>query len=80
MVGAIATAAEIQNDFERYLKLVESGDEVIITENGREVARLIPANAAVSDLTDSLTGILKGDVDPEQAKEERLREKYETAD
>ena len=52
----------------------------IVTKNGKEVARLIPRNAAVSYLTDSLTGILKGDVDLKQAKEEKLREKYETAD
>ena len=80
MVGAIATATEMQNNFERYLALAISGEEVIVTKNGKEVARLIPRNAAVSYLTDSLTGILKGDVDLKQAKEEKLREKYETAD
>lgn len=31
-------------------------------------------------LTDSLTGILKGDYDLDEAKTERLKEKYETAD
>ena len=80
MVGATATATEMQNNFGRYLTLVADGKEVIVTKNGKEVARLIPRNAAVSYLTDSLTGILKGDVDLKQAKEERLREKYETTD
>ena len=80
MVGATATATEMQNNFGRYLTIVADGKEVIVTKNGKEVARLIPRNAAVSYLTDSLTGILKGDVDLRQAKEERLREKYETSD
>ena len=78
MVGA--TATEMQNNFGRYLTIVADGKEVIVTKNGKEVARLIPRNAAVSYLTDSLAGILKGDVDLRQAKEERLREKYETSD
>ena len=80
MVGATATATEMQNNFGRYLTLVADGKEVIVTKNGKEVARLIPRNAAVSYLTDSLAGILKGDVDLKQAKEERLKEKYETSD
>ena len=80
MVGATATATEMQNNFGRYLTIVADGKEVIVTKNGKEVARLIPRNAAVSYLTDSLTGILKGDVDLRQEKEERLREKYETSD
>ena len=72
----IATAAVMQNDFHRYLNLVMSGQEVIVTKNGREVGRFIPKNAAVSYLTDSLTGILKDDRDLDEIKAERLAEKY----
>ena len=80
MVGAIATATEMQNNFGRYLNLVMNGSEVIVTKNGKEVGRLIPKDAAVSYLTDSLTGILKGDHDLDEARAERMRSKYETAD
>ena len=80
MIGATATATEMQNNFGKYLSLVMAGQEIIVTKNGREVGRFIPKDAAVSYLTDSLTGILKGDYDIDQAKEERLREKYEAAD
>ena len=80
MVGATATATEMQNNFGRYLNLVMNGSEVIVTKNGREVGRFIPKDAAVSYLTDSLSGILKGDYDLDEAREERLRAKYETAD
>ena len=38
-----------------------SGQEIIVTKNGREVGRFIPKEAAVSYLTDSLIGILKED-------------------
>ena len=80
MIGATATATEMQNNFGKYLSLVMAGQEIIVTKNGREVGRFIPKDAAVSYLTDSLTGILKGNYDIDQAKEERLQEKYEAAD
>ena len=80
MVGATATATEMQNNFGRYLNIVMGGDEVIVTKNGKEVGRFIPKGAAVSYLTDSLAGILHGDADPDSAREAALREKYEIVD
>ena len=77
---ATATATEMQNNFGRYLALVQGGNEVIVTRNGKEVGRFIPRSAAISYLTDSLTGILKGNIDIDHAKEEGLREKYEVVD
>ena len=77
---ATATSTEMQNNFGRYLQMVMNGGEVIVTRNGKEVGRLIPRKAAVSYLTDSLTGILSGNEDPDQAKAERLMEKYESTD
>lgn len=59
----IATVTEIQNDFDRYLALIMSGQEIIITNNGQELGRFIPKNSTASYLTDSLTGILKEDYD-----------------
>ena len=82
MIGntAMATATEMQNNFGRYLSLVRDGIEVIVTTNGQEVGRFLPREAAVSYLTDSLTGILKENADLDQVKEERLREKYAITD
>lgn len=80
MVGATATATEMQNNFGRYLSIVMGGDEVIVTKNGKEVGRFIPKGAAVSYLTDSLAGILHGDADLDSARDAALREKYEMAD
>ena len=75
-----ATATEMQNNFGRYLNLVLSGQEIIVTKNGKEVGRFIPKDTAISYLTYSLRGILKGDYDLDKEKAERLAEKYETAD
>ena len=74
MMIETATATEMQNNFGRYL--VMSGQEIIVTKNGKEVGRFIPKDATVSYLTDSLTGILQEDYDLDEAKEESLREKY----
>ena len=75
-----ATATEMQNNFGRYLNLVMSGNEVIVTKNGREVGRFIPKDTAVSYLTDSLTGILKEDYNLDEAKTEKLTKKYGSID
>lgn len=80
MITSTATATELQNNFGRYLGLVMSGQQIIVTKNGKEVGRFIPRDSAVSYLTDSLTGILKSDCSLDEAKAERLKEKYEAAD
>jgi prevent-host-death family protein len=66
------TATDIQNNFGHYLQVVQSGDEIIISKNGKEVARMIPRDASVSFLTDSLTGILKHDYDEKAIRAERI--------
>ena len=70
MIGTIATATEMQNNFGKYLGMVMQGNEIIVTKNGKEVGRLIPRDAVVTYLTDSLTGVLKGDYDLKKEKEE----------
>ena len=73
---ATATATEMQNNFGRYLAMVQEGSEIIVTKNGKEVGRFIPRERAISYLTDSLAGILKGDTDLDKAREKRLGKKY----
>lgn len=76
----IATATEMQNNFGRYLNLVLSGQEIIVTKKGKEVGRFIPKDTVISYLTDSLTGVLKENHDIDKEKAERLAEKYEAVD
>lgn len=80
MISATATATEMQNNFGKYLSLVMAGQEIIVTKNGKEVGRFVPKDAAVSYLTDSLTGILKEDYDLDEVKAESMREKYGAVD
>lgn len=74
-----ATATEVQNNFGKYLNLVQTGGEVIVTKNGKEIARLVSYDKSVSFLTDSLIGVLKGDYDDKKARTEKMK-KYESVD
>ena len=74
-----ATATEVQNNFGKYLRLVQNGDEVVVLKNGKEIARLVSHDKSISFLTDSLIGILKGNYDEKAIKAERMA-KYESID
>lgn len=76
----MATATEMQNNFGHYLNLVMNGQEVIVTKNGKEVARVISRNAAEKSISESLVGILSDKYDLDTEKERYLKEKYESAD
>ena len=67
-----ATATEVQNNFGKFLKLVQEGQEIVIMKNGSEVARLISKGQTVSFLSDSLVGVLSPDVDEKKARAERM--------
>ncbi len=73
------TATEVQNNFGKYLQMVQTGEEIIILRNGKEMARLISHDKSVSFLTDSLIGVLKNDYDDKAERAERMA-KYESLD
>jgi prevent-host-death family protein len=79
MTATTATATEVQNNFGKYLSIVQNGGEVIILKNGKETARLISNEKSISFLTDSLTGILTQDYDDKEVRAEQLK-KYESVD
>lgn len=66
------TATELQNNFGKFLKMVQEGQEIVILKNGSEVARLISKKQTVSFLSDSLVGVLSTDVDEKKVRAERL--------
>lgn len=74
-----ATATEVQNNFGKYLHIVQTGGEVIVMKNGKEVARLVSYNKSISFLTDSLIGVLKDDYNEKEVKMERVQ-KHESTD
>ncbi len=73
------TATEVQNNFGKYLRVVQTGGEVIVMKNGKGVARLVSYDKSVSFLTDSLIGVLKNDYNEKESRTERIK-KYESAD
>lgn len=70
----IVNATEFQNNFGKYLQIVQNGGEVVILKNGREVARLISDKSSASFLTDSMTGILKKDYAEDEIRKENRNE------
>jgi prevent-host-death family protein len=74
----VITATELKNNIGKYLLLV--GDEdIIITRNGKSVAKLSSAKEAKVALAKSLFGIIPTDVTLEAARAER-RSRYESFD
>jgi prevent-host-death family protein len=68
----IITATEFKSNLGRYLDLV--GDEdIVITRNGKRIAKLTDAAKDKTDILRALTGIVPSDVSLEEAREERMR-------
>ena len=67
----IVNATDFQNNVGKYLALADS-EEVVILRNGRQIARLLGIEKTVSFLSDKLLGILPGDIDVSDYREERL--------
>ncbi|MDR2183843.1 MAG: type II toxin-antitoxin system prevent-host-death family antitoxin [Clostridiales bacterium] len=70
-MAVMVTAAEVENNFVKYIELA-SEHEVVITRNGLPVARLIGIDRAMSFLSDNLVGLIPQDADENEAKEERM--------
>lgn len=67
-----ATATEVEKNFGKYLSAVQSGEEIIIVKNGKEVARIVSRSSTISFITDSLTGVLKNDYDDKKLRAESI--------
>lgn len=65
------TEIELKNNPEKYLAL-SATEDVLITKNGRVVAKLINPYQDRIQIAKSLFGILPADADMEDAKKERL--------
>ena len=80
MLSTIATREMIQEHISEYLDMMENGEEIIITENRKEIGRFLPRGKVVSLLAEKVAGIIRGDIDVNKIREEALRRKYEIAD
>ena len=70
----LITATEFKNNLGQYLELAKTED-ILITKNGKSVAKLSNPKEDKVALAKSLLGIISVDVTPEQIKEERLARK-----
>lgn len=62
---------ELKMDLNKYLKIAQTED-VLITENGKVIAKLSNPNVDRRAIAESLFGIIPPDVTLEEAREERL--------
>jgi prevent-host-death family protein len=75
----LVTATEFKSNIGKYLTLVADQD-IFITKNGKNIAKLSSIKQNKVDIAKSLFGILPNDgTTLEQIREERLT-RYETAD
>ncbi len=74
----LITATEFKTNIGKYLTLVNE-EEIIITKNGKGIAKLSPLKEDKVKMAESLFGIIPNDMTLEQAREERLK-KYERTD
>ena len=72
----VITATELKMNIGKYLKLANEED-VIITKNGRWIAKLVKPEISETPITDSLRGIASGvNMTHEEIREERLKKRY----
>jgi len=74
----IVSSSEFKTNIGRYLSLVGKED-IIITRNGKRVARLIAEKEDKVAIAKSLIGVLPSTVTKEEAKEEKFK-RYENLD
>lgn len=76
----IITATEFKNKVGKYLKMAQH-ENVIITKNGKNIAKLVAIDENEFPVTKTLTGIFEkaAAYDIDSAKQERLK-KYESTD
>ena len=66
------TATELKNNLGKYLDLATKED-IIITKNGKRIAKITSATEDKMTIAKSLIGILPSDITLEEAREERLK-------
>ena len=65
------TATELKNNLGKYL-LLSATEDILITKNGKVVAKLVNPHQSRVDTAKSLFGILPKDANIEESRAERL--------
>ena len=72
------SASELKANISYYLNLANDED-IIITKNGKKVARIIREEDDLVSMAKSLFGILPSDISVDEIKSERIK-RYESVD
>ena len=77
MLSTIATRKMLEEHMNEYIDMMENGEEIIfLGQDYKEIGRFLPRGKSVRLAAERVMGILRGDIDIEQIKEEALRRKY----
>ena len=77
MLSTIATRKMLEEHMNEYIDMMENGEEIIFLDKDyKEIGRFLPRGQSVRLAAERAIGILRGDIDIEQIKEEALRRKY----
>ena len=89
----IATDVEFKENIDHYLKIMENGEEIIVTKDGKHIGKFVPdenydeesltpekPRKSFEEIMKSLTGVLKSKEDYKTLKDKYLREKYGITD
>ncbi|MEQ8192547.1 MAG: type II toxin-antitoxin system prevent-host-death family antitoxin [Candidatus Eremiobacterota bacterium] len=70
----VVTSTDFKNNIRKYMELSKK-ENIIVTKNGKDIAKLIGVKNSETPLTDSLIGIIKTpeEINLEQEREERLK-------
>ena len=67
----LITATEFKTNISKYL-ILAAKEDIIITKNGKRIAKLSDAAGDKTDIVKSLIGILPNSISESEAREERL--------
>jgi prevent-host-death family protein len=83
---AVATSQvgirDLKNDLSGYIDRVRSGEQVVVTDRGRPVARIVPLDAATDRLADLVAaGLVRPPSDPTRRRTpQRIKAKGSVSD
>lgn len=66
------TATEAKKNFGKYLDLAAEGEEIIITKNNKEYAKLVKAKKDPIEILNSMVGIVREEDLPPKGVDDRL--------
>ena len=74
-----ATVAEFTNNINSFMEMVQNGQDIIVLNDGIEVARLVSKNNRSQSISRSLLGVIPNVYDEKELRAERMK-RHESTD